>query len=219
MIETSKETKAQRAERLKAALNPWSAYAEIERFAREGWDSIPPEWLNTHFRWWGIYTQGDGVGAVGGTGGEFCKIALTETKGFAHRLVADLESRLPGFEQHLKIHVTGCPNSCGQHWIADLGLEGKKVKVDGRLVDAYYFCVGGAAGAHQAVARPVGYRVAAKRGAGGHRVAAACLPRGAGRGGELPAVLRGAYRRRASERPGRRAGGVGRARRRIFAFG
>jgi len=70
MIETSKETKAQRAERLKAALNPWSAYAEIERFAREGWDSIPPEWLNTYFRWWGIYTQGDGVGAVGGTGGE-----------------------------------------------------------------------------------------------------------------------------------------------------
>jgi len=70
MIETSKETKAQRAERLKGALNPWSAYAEIERFAREGWDSIPPEWLNTYFRWWGIYTQGDGVGAVGGTGGE-----------------------------------------------------------------------------------------------------------------------------------------------------
>jgi sulfite reductase (ferredoxin) len=100
-------------------------------------------------------------GTIACTGSEFCKIALTETKGFAHRLVSDLESRLPGFEQHLKIHVTGCPNSCGQHWIADLGLEGKKVKVDGRLVDAYYFCVGGAVGAHQAVARPVGYRVAA----------------------------------------------------------
>ena len=100
-------------------------------------------------------------GTIACTGSEFCKIALTETKGFARRLVTDLESRLPGFEQHLKIHVTGCPNSCGQHWIADLGLEGKKVKVDGRLVDAYYFCVGGAVGAHEAVARPVGYRVAA----------------------------------------------------------
>jgi len=100
-------------------------------------------------------------GTIACTGSEFCKIALTETKGFAPRLVADLESRLPGFEQHRKIHVTGCPNSCGQHWIADLGLEGKKVKVDGRLVDAYYVCVGGAVGAHQAVARPVGYRVAA----------------------------------------------------------
>jgi sulfite reductase (ferredoxin) len=64
------ETKAQRAERLKAALNPWAAHAEIERFAREGFDAIPPEWLNTYFRWWGLYTQGDGVGAVGGKGGE-----------------------------------------------------------------------------------------------------------------------------------------------------
>jgi len=100
-------------------------------------------------------------GTIACTGTEFCKIALTETKGFARSLVADLESRLPGFEEHLKIHVTGCPNSCGQHWIADLGLEGKKLKVDGRLIDAYYFCVGGAVGAHAAVARPVGYRVAA----------------------------------------------------------
>ena len=57
------------------------------------------------------------------------------------------------------IHVTGCPNSCGQHWIADIGLEGKKLKVDGRLVDAYYFCIGGAAGGHAAIARPIGYRV------------------------------------------------------------
>ena len=100
-------------------------------------------------------------GTIACTGSEFCKIALTETKGFARHLVDDLEARLPGFEQHLKIHVTGCPNSCGQHWIADIGLEGKKTKVDGQVVDAYYFCVGGAVGAHQATARPVGYRTAA----------------------------------------------------------
>jgi sulfite reductase (ferredoxin) len=100
-------------------------------------------------------------GTIACTGSEFCKIALTETKGFARHLVDDLEARLPGFEQHLKIHVTGCPNSCGQHWIADIGLEGKKTKMDGQMVDAYYFCVGGAVGAHQATARPVGYRTAA----------------------------------------------------------
>ena len=70
MSDTVKETKAQRVERLKRELNPWEAHAEIERFAREGWDSVPPEWLGTYFRWWGIYTQGDGVGAVGGKGGE-----------------------------------------------------------------------------------------------------------------------------------------------------
>src|ERR1051326_4073441 len=100
-------------------------------------------------------------GTVACTGTEFCKLALTETKGFAARLVDELDALLPGFDEHVKIHVTGCPNSCGQHWIADIGLEGKKVKIDGALVDAYYFCVGGAVGRHQSVARPVGYRVPA----------------------------------------------------------
>ncbi len=97
-------------------------------------------------------------GVVACSGSEFCKIAITETKSFSRWLVEELEERLPGFEQHLKLHVTGCPNSCGQHWIADIGIEGKKIKVDGRQQDAYYFCVGGAVGLHQSVARTIGYR-------------------------------------------------------------
>jgi sulfite reductase (ferredoxin) len=100
-------------------------------------------------------------GTVACSGTEFCKLAITETKSFSRWLVEELEERLPGFDQHLKLHVTGCPNSCGQHWIADIGIEGKKIKVQDRLVDAYYFCVGGALGFHQATARPVGYRCAA----------------------------------------------------------
>jgi len=103
-----------------------------------------------------------GRGIIACTGTEFCKIAITETKSFARWLAEELDDRLPGFEQHLKLHITGCPNSCGQHWIADLGLEGKKIKQDGKLVDAYYFCVGGAVGKHQAIARPVGYRCVAR---------------------------------------------------------
>jgi len=97
-------------------------------------------------------------GAIACTGSEFCKLAITETKSFSRWLVEELEERLPGFEQHLKLHVTGCPNSCGQHWIADIGIEGKKIKVGSRMEDAYYFCVGGAVGLHQSIARPVGYR-------------------------------------------------------------
>ena len=100
-------------------------------------------------------------GAIACTGTEFCKLAISETKGFTRWLVDELEERLPGFDQQLKLHVTGCPNSCGQHWIADIGLEGKKIKHEGKMVDAYYFCVGGAVGAHAAIARPVGYRVPA----------------------------------------------------------
>lgn len=100
-------------------------------------------------------------GTVTCTGTEFCRLAITETKNFARWLIGELEDRMPGFEQHLKLHITGCPNSCGQHWISDIGIEGKKLKVDGKFVDAYYFCVGGAGGAFQTIARPLGYRCAA----------------------------------------------------------
>ena len=87
----------------------------------------------------------------------------------------ELDERLPGFDQQLKLHVTGCPNSCGQHWIADIGLEGKKIKVDGRLQDAYYFCVGGAVGqasGHRAAGR---IPLPGHRRSGCDRAAAACI--------------------------------------------
>jgi len=97
-------------------------------------------------------------GTVACTGSEFCKLALTETKSFARWLTETLEDRYPDFQHQLKLHITGCPNSCGQHWIADIGIEGKKIKVDGKLVDAYYFCVGGSVGHIASIARPVGFR-------------------------------------------------------------
>jgi sulfite reductase (ferredoxin) len=100
-------------------------------------------------------------GTVACTGSEFCKLALTETKGFARWLTRELEERLPDFQEHLRLNITGCPNSCGQHWIADIGIEGKKTKINGRMVDAYYFCVGGSVGQFASIARPVGYRCAA----------------------------------------------------------
>jgi sulfite reductase (ferredoxin) len=97
-------------------------------------------------------------GAVACTGTEFCKLAITETKGFTRWLVDELEERLPEFDQQLRLNVTGCPNGCGQHWIADIGIEGKKIKHEGKLIDAYYFCLGGAVGRHAAIARTVGFR-------------------------------------------------------------
>jgi sulfite reductase (ferredoxin) len=101
-------------------------------------------------------------GAVACTGTEFCKLAITETKSFTRWLVEELEERLPGFDQQLKLNITGCPNSCGQHRIADIGLEGKKLKVNGQLRDAYYFCLGGSVGEHAGFGRPVGYRCLAQ---------------------------------------------------------
>ena len=108
----------------------------------------------------GLHVEGSHFwrGAVACTGTEFCKLAITETKGFARWLVEEMEDRLPEFDQPLRLHVTGCPNGCGQHWVADIGIEGKKIKHQGKLVDAYYFCLGGALGTHAGIARPVGYR-------------------------------------------------------------
>jgi len=108
----------------------------------------------------GLHVEGSSFwrGAVACTGTEFCKLAITETKGFTRWIVNELEERLPEFDQQLRLHVTGCPNSCGQHWIADIGIEGKKIKNEGKLTDAYYFCLGGAVGQHASIARPVGYR-------------------------------------------------------------
>jgi sulfite reductase (ferredoxin) len=111
----------------------------------------------------GLQTGGSSFarGAIACSGTEFCKLAITETKTFTRWLVEELEDRLPEFDQPLKLNVTGCPNSCGQHWIADVGIEGKKLKAGGKLVDAYYFCLGGAVGDYQGFARPIGYRCAA----------------------------------------------------------
>jgi len=101
-------------------------------------------------------------GAIACTGTEFCKLAIAETKAFSKWLTSEMEERLPGFDQQIKLHVTGCTNSCGQSWIADIGLEGKKIKKDGAMVDAFYFCVGGAVGKYAAIARQVGFRAAAE---------------------------------------------------------
>src|SRR6201987_992176 len=69
-ITPPKETKAQKIERLKREKNPWEAFDEVREFAREGRASVVPDWASAYFKWWGIYTQGDGVGATGGKGGE-----------------------------------------------------------------------------------------------------------------------------------------------------
>ena len=105
-------------------------------------------------------------GTVSCTGSEFCKLAITETKRFSIRLAHELEARVPGFADDIKLHVTGCPNSCGQHWIADVGLQGVLINRGGEQVEGYDVFVGGALGAASGaregtIARRVGHRVAA----------------------------------------------------------
>ena len=70
MADTTTETKAQKVERLKREKYAWAHFDEIKEMARNGRASVTPEWAGTYLRSWGIYTQGDGVGVIGGKNGE-----------------------------------------------------------------------------------------------------------------------------------------------------
>ena len=100
-------------------------------------------------------------GTVSCTGSEFCKLAITETKKFSIGLADDLTARLPQFEGDVKLHVTGCPNSCGQHWIADVGLQGVLLNRNGEQVEGYDVFVGGALGENGRIAHRLGVRLPA----------------------------------------------------------
>lgn len=89
-------------------------------------------------------------GCVSCTGIEFCKLAVAETKNRAMWLVEQLEKARPGFSDKIRIHFSGCPNSCGQHWIADIGLRGALTRVDGRQVEAFDIFTGGQLGRNRA---------------------------------------------------------------------
>lgn len=85
-------------------------------------------------------------GCVSCTGIEFCNLAVAETKNRMIELVDQLEQRSAWFDGKVRVHFSGCPSSCGQHQIADIGFRGARTKVDGKMVDAYDLFVGGRLG-------------------------------------------------------------------------
>lgn len=62
------------------------------------------------------------------TGMRFCKFAISETKNKAIEVVEHLEKVFPNFKETVSISLNGCPNSCAQPHIVDIGLLGTKVK-------------------------------------------------------------------------------------------
>lgn len=93
-------------------------------------------------------------GLIACTGNAYCKFAQADTKGHGLKLVDYLDKRIR-LDQPVNIHLTGCPNSCAQHYMGDIGLLGTKTKAGGESVDAYHIFVGGGFGANQAVGRQV----------------------------------------------------------------
>ena len=90
------------------------------------------------------------------TGIEFCKLAIGETKGRATWLTTELEARLPHFDEDVRIHVNGCPNSCARFQVADIGLmSALRVRPDGTKSDAFLVHLGGTMGEDGAFGRKV----------------------------------------------------------------
>jgi ferredoxin-nitrite reductase len=84
-------------------------------------------------------------GLVSCTGAQFCKFALVETKNRAVAMTQALEAELVTVRP-VRIHWTGCPNSCGQPQVADIGLMGTKTRRDGQTLDAVDIYMGGKVG-------------------------------------------------------------------------
>ncbi len=90
-------------------------------------------------------------GMVSCTGIDYCHFSLIETKERAMEAIRHLEAKL-GNTQPLTVHWSGCPNGCGNHAAADIGLLGKKTKIDGVVTDAVDVFVKGDSGPNSKVA-------------------------------------------------------------------
>lgn len=99
-------------------------------------------WKQSHLR----------SGLIACTGNAYCKLASSNTKAHALELASYLEKKIE-LDQPINIHLTGCPNSCAQHYMGDIGLLGTKVKVSGETLEGYHVFVGGGFGENQTVGR------------------------------------------------------------------
>jgi ferredoxin-nitrite reductase len=87
-------------------------------------------------------------GTVACTGNRGCRYAATDTKSHAVMLARQLDS-LFHIEQPVNLHVTGCPHSCAQHYIGDIGLLGTKVGGE----EGYQVVIGGGSDQDRGLAR------------------------------------------------------------------
>lgn len=79
------------------------------------------------------------------TGAQYCNFALIETKQRALQLAQELDEELE-IPNRVRLHWTGCPNSCGQPQAGDIGLMGTKVRKDGKAVEGAKIFTGGKVG-------------------------------------------------------------------------
>ena len=78
-------------------------------------------------------------------GTDSCKLGITSSMGLNRAVQQRLRELAidDPVTRKMRVHMSGCPNSCGQHHIADLGFHGAAIKVGNRQIPAYHMFVGG----------------------------------------------------------------------------
>ena len=94
------------------------------------------------------------AGLVACTGNTGCKFSATDTKRHAVAIADHLDAKLK-LEAPLNIHLTGCPNSCAQHYIGDIGLLGARIADGESEIEGYHLYIGGGYGERRELAREI----------------------------------------------------------------
>jgi ferredoxin-nitrite reductase len=110
----------------------------------------------------GLTCEASGVraGLVACTGNAGCKYAAANTKAHALQVADYLDQRLR-LDRPINIHLTGCPHSCAQHFIGDIGLLATRIIEGDQEIEGYHVFVGGGYGANQTIGREILRNVAA----------------------------------------------------------
>ncbi len=89
--------------------------------------------------------------AIACTGAATCKLGICLSQGLARAIRDELDRTDLDLADAttLRLHVNGCPNSCGRHPIGSLALVGAARRVDSRLVPHYVVQLGGRVGEGQ----------------------------------------------------------------------
>ena len=80
-------------------------------------------------------------------GADTCSIGVTSSKGLGtelrNRILAGNGKYRDPLVDEMRIKISGCPNSCGQHHVADIGFFGMAVRMGERQVPAFQLMLGG----------------------------------------------------------------------------
>ncbi|CAB4964998.1 unannotated protein [freshwater metagenome] len=79
-------------------------------------------------------------------GADTCNLAVTQSRGLADAIEKELHAEGLAEVGGLRINISGCPNSCGQHHVADIGFHGAERRAHGKSAPGYTMLLGGFVG-------------------------------------------------------------------------